>query len=68
MRTSMRTATRLRNLERVWTTVGCRVCRDRPSRVYLFEDDPEPQRDCPVCGRQAVILIRRYHLVSDVGD
>jgi hypothetical protein len=56
------TARRVRARERL-APVGCRVCRDRPSRVYLFEGDPEPDPDCPACGRRVVVLVRRYVLV-----
>src|SRR5436190_1559367 len=58
----------LRALERVWAVAGCRACRDRPSRVYLFDGDQEPSLDCPVCGRRVVVLVRRYVLVPDIGE
>ena len=63
----MRTAARVRALERI-APAGCRRCRDRPSRVHLFDGDPEPPLDCPACGRRVLVLVRRYVLVRDVGD
>jgi hypothetical protein len=58
---------RVRALERI-ANAGCRVCRDRQSRVCLFDGDPDPLLDCPACRRRVVILIRRYVLVRDVGE
>jgi hypothetical protein len=62
-----RTIRRVRALERIAPT-GCRVCRHLPSRVYLFDGDPDPPLDCPNCGLRVVILIRRYVLVPDPGE
>ncbi len=62
-----RTKRRVPAIERI-APAGRRVCRDRPARVYLFDGDPEPELDCPTCGRRVVVLIRRYVLVPDVGD
>lgn len=56
-------ARRLTTLERRWTGFDCRSCRNRPTRLFLVNDDPEPAPDCDRCGRHVVHLIRRYILV-----
>jgi hypothetical protein len=59
---------RLAALEQVRAPTGCPLCRDRPTRVYLINDDPEPPADCTACGRQVVQMVRRYLLIPGEHD
>lgn len=67
MNRSFSTIKRVTALERIVSVSGCRACRDRPTRLYFVNDEPEPQLDCSVCGRHVVLLVRRNALVPNVG-